>query len=298
MTVDEFKLIWDFTLHDFSNGTSITVGKLILVLGLILLSYMISKLAGYLLGRRLASTKLGHDAVHTIKRITFSILLVLSTLAILGLLGIPLTAFAFATGAIAIGIGFGAQNIINNFISGWILMAERPIRIDDFVELDDKFGTVEYIGTRSTRIRRTDGVHLLVPNSQLLERTVVNWTLIDQSVRSTVKVGVAYGSPVKKVSELLLGILTSSAEIKSDPEPKVIFEDFGDNSLLFEVYFWCDVSGEKGMREVRSDLRFKITDAFEKAGIVIAFPQRDVHLDATGPLEIKMLSSSSEESHQ
>ena len=105
----------------------------------------------------------------------------------MSLLRIPLTAFAFISGAVAIGVGFGAQNIINNFISSWILMSERPVRIGDFVEIDNSAGVVEMIGNRSTRIRRTDGVHMLVPNSQMLERIVVSWTLIDKSIRSMVR---------------------------------------------------------------------------------------------------------------
>jgi small-conductance mechanosensitive channel len=206
----------------------------------------------------------------------------------LSLLGIPLTAFAFATGAIAIGVGFGAQNIINNFISGWILMAERPIRIGDFIEIDNTYGAVEIIGNRSTRIRRTDGVHLLVPNSQLLERTVVNWTLIDREVRTTVRVGVAYGSPVGKVAELILQAVKEQPETKTEPHPSVVFEDFGDSALIFDAYLWCDVGGEKFLREIRSAIRFRITELFEENGITIAFPQRDVHLDVRHPLEVRV----------
>ncbi|MDH3434136.1 MAG: mechanosensitive ion channel, partial [Gammaproteobacteria bacterium] len=171
--------IWGYTLITAAGGQSITVGQLASVLLLLVLGYLGSRFVGYLIGRRLATTKLRPDVVHIVKRIAFFAILVLVVITALGLLGIPLTAFAFATGAIAIGVGFGAQNIINNFISGWILMAERPIRIDDFIEIDNAQGIVERIGNRSTRVRRTDGVHLLVPNSQLLERTVVNWTLVD-----------------------------------------------------------------------------------------------------------------------
>ena len=213
----------------------------------------------------------------------------------LSLLGIPLTAFAFATGAIAIGVGFGAQNIINNFISGWILMAERPIRIGDYIEIDAWQGTVESVGNRSTRIRRTDGVHLLVPNSLLLERTVVNWTLVDQQIRTTVRVGVEYGSPVQQVSELILQAVEGQGQVKNSPSPNVVFEDFGDNSLVFDAYFWCDVTGEKLLREIRSDIRFRICDLFEEHGIVVAFPQRDVHLDTKDALKIQVTNLNSED---
>ena len=246
------------------TGLEITVGKLFSVFVLLLIGYGASRFIGYLLGRRLANV-LKPDITHTIKRIVFFTILVLVVLTALSLLGIPLTAFAFATGAIAIGVGFGAQNIINNFISGWILMAERPIRIDDFIEIDGTLGTVERIGNRSTRIRRVDGVHLLVPNSALLERTVINWTLVDFDIRTSVKVGVAYGSPVEKVSELLLAAVRAQPEINPKPEPIAFFDDFGDSALMFEVFFWCkSQSGERQLRQIRSAIRFELTRRFRK----------------------------------
>lgn len=282
---------WNFVLVSMPGNQSITIGKVFAVVILLVGGYLLSRYSGHLLGRRLATTRLKPDAVDTIKRITFFAILILVVLTALSLLGVPLTAFAFATGAIAIGVGFGAQNIINNFISGWILMAERPIRIDDFIELDQHMGTVERIGNRSTRIRRTDGVHLLVPNSQLLERTVVNWTLIDREIRTTVRVGVEYGSPVRKVADLILEAVNAQQQVKNKPAASVIFDDFGDNALIFDTYFWCDVSGEKLLREIRSDIRFRICELFEKNGVVIAFPQRDVHVDSDDPLQVQLVDT-------
>ena len=281
--------LWNFVLLSAPGGQLITVGTVFIVLLLLIAGYLLSRFIGYLLGRRLATTKLRPDVVYTIKRVTFFTILVLVVLTAMSLLGVPLTAFAFATGAIAIGVGFGAQNIINNFISGWILMVERPIRIGDFIEIDNNYGTVELIGNRSTRIRRVDGVHILVPNSQLLERNVVNWTLVDNKVRTTVRLGVAYGSPVQKVAELVLQAVTEQPETRVDPHPSVVFDDFGDNSLVFEAYFWCDVTSEKFLREIRSEIRFRIVALFEANGIVIAFPQRDVHLDSKDPLEVRLI---------
>jgi small-conductance mechanosensitive channel len=289
MTV-ELQNLLRYELIPLPGGSALTIGELLAVLVLIVGGYFASRIIGYLLAQRLAR-RLGPDVVYTIKRITFFVLIIIVFLTALSLLGVPLTAFAFATGAVAIGVGFGAQNIINNFISGWILMAERPIRIDDFIEIDDAHGVVEMVGTRSTRIRRVDGVHLLVPNSQLLERTVVNWTLVDRKIRTIVRVGVAYGSPVAKVAELIERAVREQEEVKSTPAPKVVFEDFGDNALLFDAYFWCDVGGEKQLREIRSDIRFRISELFDQAGIVIAFPQRDVHLDSVRPIDVRLMDS-------
>jgi small-conductance mechanosensitive channel len=287
--MNELREFWNYGLMTGANGQPITVGQILSIILLLVGGYMASRFIGYLLGRRLANTRLRPDVVYAIQRVVFFTILILVFLTALSLIGVPLTAFAFATGAIAIGVGFGAQNIINNFISGWILMAERPIRIGDFVEIDATTGTVERIGNRSTRIRRTDGVHMLVPNSQLLERTVVNWTLVDMEIRSMVRVGVNYGSPVRKVAALILDALRAQPEVKSHPEPSVIFEDFGDNALVFDAFFWCDVGGEKMLREIRSEIRFAICDLFEQNGIVVAFPQRDVHLDTRDPLEIRLV---------
>ena len=285
---DEIREIWGFVLATTPDGSSVTIGQIVSVILLVVVGYLGSRLIGYLLGRRLSSTSLRPDIIYILQRIAFFVLIVFVAMTALSLLGIPLTAFAFATGAIAIGVGFGAQNIINNFISGWILMAERPIRIGDFIEIDNTYGAVEIIGNRSTRIRRTDGVHLLVPNSQLLERTVVNWTLIDREVRTTVRVGVAYGSPVGKVAELIMQAVKEQPETKTEPHPSVVFEDFGDSALIFDAYLWCDVGGEKFLREIRSAIRFRITELFEENGITIAFPQRDVHLDVRHPLEVRV----------
>lgn len=287
--MDTVRQVWNIVVLPGPGGQGITIGQLSSVLILLVVGYLASRLFGYLIGRRLAATKLRPDAIHTLSRIVFFSILVLVFITALSLLGIPLTAFAFATGAIAIGIGFGAQNIINNFISGWILMAERPIRIGDFIEIDGTHGSVERIGTRSTRIRRVDGVHLLVPNSLLLEKTVVNWTLVDKEIRTVVRVGVAYGSPVQQVADLIMAAVVGQAEVKERPKPMVFFEDFGDNALIFDAYFWCDVAGEKELRQTRSEIRFRISALFAENGIVIAFPQRDVHLDAAKPLEVRVL---------
>jgi len=266
------------------NGQDYTFGRLLMILFLLLLGFFLFKKSSRLLSSRLEKSELPPDMALLIQRIYVIIALIVLFMVVLDLLQVPLSAFAFVSGAIAIGVGFGAQNIINNFISGWILMWERPIRLGDFLEVDGVKGTVETINTRSTRIRRTDGVHMLIPNSQLLENTVVNWTLIDRLIRCTVRVGVAYGSPVKQVADLVYRAVKEHPDCLEEPKPLVIFEDFGDNALIFDVFFWIDAQGERDLRVVKSDVRFRIDDLFNEAGIVIAFPQRDIHVD--GALKI------------
>ena len=274
---------------------SITIGQVLvasltIIVALTLTGWLIQRLS-----QRLQQGGRDANQVQLIKKILWFAVISILFFTALGMLNVPLGALAFISGAIAIGIGFGAQNIINNFISGWILMAERPIRIGDFVEIDNTMGKVEVIGNRSTRIRRTDGVHLLVPNSLLLERTVVNWTLIDEQIRTVVRVGVAYGSPVERVAELIMEAVRAQPECKNEPAPSVVFEEFGDNALIFDSYFWCDVGGEKQLREIRSEVRFRISALFAENGITIAFPQRDVHLDSRDPLEIRLVDPKADE---
>ena len=291
---EDFREFWNTSLLDLSSGQSVTVGQVALVILILIGGYVLSRFFERLIERRLKKTDVTPDAAYALKRISFYLLIVIVVATALSLLRIPLTAFAFISGAVAIGVGFGAQNIINNFISGWILMFERPVRINDFIELDDQTGVVEQIGNRSTRIRRTDGVHMLVPNSQLLERKVVNWTLVDLNIRSTVRVGVAYGSPVEKVAALLRQAVAEIAEVKTEPVPQVVFEDFGDSALIFDIYFWAEMRGEKDKRMLRSELRFRIDRLFKENDIVIAFPQRDVHLDTSKPLDIRLSTANDE----
>jgi small-conductance mechanosensitive channel len=280
--------IWSYQLMKVGTDGTLEVGQLVLVLLVLLVGYVASRLVERLIMRRLGNTHLRPDAVYALQRITFYILLVIVAMTAMSLLRVPLTAFAFVSGAIAIGVGFGAQNIINNFISGWILMWEQPVRIDDFVEIDSSSGVVERIGNRSTRIRRVDGVHMLVPNSHMLERTVVNWTLIDQRIRSVVRVGVAYGSPMRKVADLIRQAVADVPDILHEPEPVIVLEDFGDSALVFEAYFWANLSNQRQQRQVRSDVRFRIDALFQENGIVISFPQRDVHLTGS-PLEVRVV---------
>lgn len=266
-----------FTVAD----RAISVAELLLLPLLVIGGWwLIGKLA-HLATFRLRKSGASADTVHLFKRIFYFIALAVLVITTLEILNVPLTAFAFLSGAIAIGFGFGAQNIINNFISGWILMWERPIRIGDFLEVDNARGRVEAINTRSTRIRRVDGVHMLIPNSKLLENTVINWTLIDYLTRTSVTVGVAYGSDCQLVARLIKEAAVAQNNILQDPEPLVVFDNFGDNALMFEVFFWVNATVERDLRVIRSDLRFSIDQAFRNAEVVIAFPQRDVHLDGT-----------------
>ncbi|MBM70001.1 MAG: mechanosensitive ion channel protein [Haliea sp.] len=269
------------------GDVAITLAQVLTVLALLVGGIFFVLWSGRFLRSRMLKRNLDPNVVQLAFRAYLILGMAIVGMSTLDLLSVPLAAFAFVSGAVAIGFGFGAQNIINNFISGWILMWERPIKIGDFLELGDVRGTVESINTRSTRIRRVDGVHLLIPNSQLLENTVTNWTLVDDLVRTAVRVGVAYDSDVRLTETLMYRVAEKHPNVLKTPEPMVIFDNFGDSSLEFELNFWVHSTAERGLRMIRSDLRFQIDALFREHGLVIAFPQRDVHLNG----ELRLLNS-------
>jgi small-conductance mechanosensitive channel len=292
--MNEFEKFWHFPLIRTSAGIEVVVSQVVLTALVVVLGLVLAWYFKRLLGRQLTKSKVDPNAALVIQRVFFYSVVVLLFVTALGMLDIPVTALAFISGAVAIGIGFGAQNIINNLISGWILMSERPVRIGDLVEIDDNRGVVESIGNRSTRIKRVDGVHLMVPNSQMLERVVINWTLVDRKFRSMVRVGVVYGSPVHRVRDLLIQAAQEHRETLPEPAPIVIFEDFGDNALIFDLFFWCEAQAERDLRMIRSDIRFRIDEMCRENDIVIAFPQRDIHLYAKTPIDIRTQTGSAD----
>jgi small-conductance mechanosensitive channel len=270
--MEQFRAFIDYPLFN-----TVTVGDVLLVVVTLLLGLYLVKRVERLLMSKLATMQHDKDLVLLVRRVYLVVAYVLLALLVLSALNIPLAAFAFISSAVAVGVGFGAQNIINNFISGWILMWERPIRIGDSIEVGSVKGVVETIHTRSTLLRRADGVHILVPNSHVLENTLVNSTLIDKLSRGQVRVGVAYGSPIRKVEELIYRAAGEHAEIIKMPAPLVVFEDFGENSLIFDLFFW--INGDADLRVIRSDLRYRIAELFDANEILIASPRQEVYME-------------------
>ncbi len=191
--------------------------------------------------------------------------------------GIDLTALAFLAGAIGVGLGFGLQDIARNFVSGIILLFERPIEIGDRVEVGAVAGLVQEIRARSTTVLTNDNISIIVPNAKFIEDTVTNWSLGDPKVRFRIPVGVAYGSDTEKVRQLLLAVADQHPKALKDPAPNVFFVGFGDSSLNFELGVW---TAEMTFRPLpfRSDLNFAIERALREGGIQIPFPQRDLHI--------------------
>jgi len=283
------KNIWDLELWVIDEH-GVTVKKLVMALIILIVGFIfVKRIFLFWVRRLLARVHMKETTTAAVEKIINYFVIFLIVLFALRVVNMPLTLFTFLGGAVAIGVGFGAQNLINNFISGFIVMAEQPIKIGDLVEIEGMFAMVEEIGARCTRIRTGGNVQILVPNSSFLEKNIINWTLSDKEVRAQVTVGVIYGSPVREVERLMLQVADEHTKVKKAPKPFVLFNDFGDNSLIFDLYFWISMNRIMDRRIIESDIRFHIDELFREAGIVIAFPQRDVHLDTQKPLEFRLV---------
>jgi small-conductance mechanosensitive channel len=198
--------------------------------------------------------------------------------------GLEMSQFTFLIGAFGVGIGFGLQNVVNNFVSGLILLYERPIQVGDVLEVGTIRGRVKRIGIRSSTLATFDGAEVIVPNASLISAEVVNWTLSDRVRRVDIPVGAGYGSDPSKVLQILDQVARAHAEVLRSPAPTALFVRFGESSLDFELRIWAPEYDDS--IRVGSDVRTAIVAAFKEAGIEIPFPQRDLHVksvaDAVG----------------
>jgi small-conductance mechanosensitive channel len=189
--------------------------------------------------------------------------------------GLGTTSLALAFGALGIGLGFGLQNIFNNFISGIIMLFERPIQVGDDVEINGVWATVKKINVRATVVQTYDNASLIIPNSEFISAQVTNWSFKDKRLRRNIDVGVAYGSNIELVRDTLLEIAKDTQNVFKTPKPDVVFRDFGDSALIFRLRVWTDIDN---IFKVETAIRFEIDRLFKERGLVIAFPQRDVHV--------------------
>lgn len=199
----------------------------------------------------------------------------LAILIALQAMGVSSTSLAVVFGALGIGLGFGLQNIFNNFISGIILLFERPIQVGDAIEINGTWGIVKKINFRSTQVQTYDNASLIIPNSEFISNSVTNWTFKDQRIRRIITVGVAYGTDTDLVVNTLTDIAMKSDQVLKRPKPDVVFSDFGDSALVFKLRVWTTIDD---MVSVENHLRHEIYRAFTELNIEIPFPQRDVHI--------------------
>jgi small-conductance mechanosensitive channel len=206
-------------------------------------------------------------------------ILILTFLVSLNILGLPLTNLALVAGALGVGIGFGLQNLVNNFISGLILLFERPIKVGDILEIDGQWGKVKEIRVRSTIFQTVDRAVLIIPNSELLSKKIINWTHYGWGpVRLTLEVSVAYGSEVDRVTRILSEVCRSHPRVLDDPPPSVLFKAFGDNALIFDVRIYIRSPDPKERTLATHEVNSAIFEAFKKHGVEVPYPQRDLFI--------------------
>lgn len=259
-------------------GVAISLVQIFLLVALLLLVFWISsRTKRFLFNRFLVHSGLDRSLQYAIAQITANVVLVVGVLIVLQNTGIHLEALTVFAGAVGVGIGFGLQNITSNFISGLVILAERPITIGDRVEVAGITGQVQQIRARSTVIVTNDNIATIVPNQKFIDSPVTNWTYGDPKVRFRIPVGVAYGSDVELVRQKLIEAAEDDAHTLRDPAPSVFFVGFGDSSLNFELVAWSDEMSHRP-RRYRSELNFAIEKRLREAGIEIPFPQREIRV--------------------
>ncbi len=269
-------------------STSASVGNLsvsasdIIVFSLIIFfSFLLARFINFILHEEVFARVLtGRGVPQAITGVLRYTLIIIGFFVALAAAGIELGKLSIIAGGLGVGIGFGLQNVVNNFVSGLILLFERPIGVGDVIEMPDMWGRVKNIGIRASVIRKFDGSEVIVPNSMLVSDKVTNWTLSDNCRRMDFDVGVEYGTPAQSVIDLLLGVAKANPRVLHDPHPQAFFVNFGDSALEFRLRAW--VYFDDGLT-IRSELAVAIQEALKQANIGVPFPQRDLHLVSVNP---------------
>jgi small-conductance mechanosensitive channel len=275
-------LAWDKPLP----GVALSLFQIFLLIALLIAVFWISsRTKRFLFNRFLTNSGLDRSLQYAISQVASNVVLVVGIFIVLENTGIHLGALTVFAGAVGVGVGFGLQNIASNFISGLVILAERPITIGDRIEVAGVAGQVQQIRARSTVILTNDNITMIVPNTKFIDSPVTNWTYGDPRVRFRLPVGVAYGSDVNKVREALLAAARENPNTLKDPAPNVFLDRFGENAIEFELVVWSSEMSYRP-RRYRSDLNFAIEEKLREAGIEIPNPQRDLHF-RSGVLKVE-----------
>jgi small-conductance mechanosensitive channel len=260
------------------SGTDVTVSSLAISLGILLLTWIAARLARRVVAERLlARTHLAVGARYAVGRVLGYLIWIVGGMLALNAIGVNATSLAAFGAALGVGIGFGLQDVVKNFIAGIIVLLERPIMVGDRIEIDKQTGDVVEIRTRSTVIRTNDDVYLIVPNSKFITDTVVNWSFRGGRIRFRVPIGVSSDAKPRDVEEALLAAAGRVEGILGDPAPKVHFIGFGDCTLDFELLAWTSARLHR-KRAFVSDVNYAIWEELAKRGIPVPNPQRDIHI--------------------
>jgi small-conductance mechanosensitive channel len=271
------KPVWNFELFHLGDTVFTTKTFLSLIISLFLLFYITSKIRKLLVSKIFPRYDLNIGVSQSIATIIRYLLVIIGLFIIFQTTGIDLSAIGLLIGALGIGIGFGLQNITNNFISGIIILFERPVKVGDRIEVDELAGNIVNISARATTVITNDNIAVIVPNSDLVSTRVINWSHNNRSVRLNFPVGVSYKEDPEIIKKLLIEVADANKGVLSNPPPDVLFENFGDSSLDFELRVWTDEYSDKP-KVLKSQLYYAIFKKFKEHGIEIPYPQRDLHL--------------------
>jgi len=261
--------------------THLTLWTLIyLTILIFVLFFVTAKLKKWIVYKLLENSKIELGVRIAVGTIIRYLILVLGLVVIMQTVGIDLSALTILAGALGVGIGFGLQNITNNFVSGIIILFERPIKVGDRIEVGDVFGDVVNISMRSTTVITNDNIAIIVPNSDFISSKVINWSYNDRNIRFNIPIGVSYKEDPEIVKKILLEIAGDTTGILKNPAPEVLFSEMGDSSINFILRVWTDKYTSKPAI-LKSILYFEIFKRFKKADIEIPFPQRDLHIKNT-----------------
>ncbi|QCI27687.1 mechanosensitive ion channel domain-containing protein [Caminibacter pacificus] len=294
LTLDKIWQILNYPLFTVGKRTITPINFFIFVLVLIL-GWFVGKYYKKFVYSLRHRYEISHATATLLANMGYYTIITLSFLIALKIVGLDLSSLAIIAGALSVGIGFGLQNIVSNFVSGIILMFERSIKVGDYIQIDENTrGEVVDISMRSTIIRTNDNINLIIPNQSFIQNNVINWTLGDDLVRFRVPFGVAYGSDIDKVEKVVLGAIENAKlhYIKKHPTldvtPRVVFLEMGDSSLNFELMVWVKGAYARRPRRTRSEFLKVIYKALNNAGIEIPFPQQDLHIRDSVPIEIRV----------
>jgi small-conductance mechanosensitive channel len=265
--------------------TDVTVSSLLLFVGILVATLIVARLARKVIAERLlARTHLEKGARYAIGRVAGYLVFFVGAMLALNMVGVDATSLAAFGAAVGVGLGFGLQDIVKNFVAGIIVLLERPVMVGDRIEIGEVVGDVIEIRTRSTVVRTNDDIYLIVPNAKFITETVTNWSFRNDRVRFRVPIGVSYRANPRDVEAALLEAAAQSTEVLKEPEPQVWFRGFGESSLDFDLLCWTRTMLHR-RGAFRSDLNFRIHEALASRGIEIPYPQRDLHIRSAGPLE-------------
>jgi small-conductance mechanosensitive channel len=275
--LDWFKPIWNFELFNLGETTFTTHTFLILIASLFLLIYITGKIRKLLVIKIFPRYQLDIGVSQSIATIIRYLLVIVGLFIIFQTSGIDLSAIGLLVGALGIGIGFGLQNITNNFISGIIILFERPVKVGDRIEIEDLAGNIVDISARATTLITNDNIAVIVPNSDLVSTRVINWSHNNRNVRLNFPVGVSYKEDPERIKKLLIEVADENPGVLRNPPPDVLFDHFGDSSLDFYLRVWTDEYSDKP-KVLKSQLYYAIFKKFREHGVEIPYPQRDLHL--------------------